>query len=190
MSGTLIVWKAPSVDDERAAETLLAAYYENGDESAFEASPDVERFYDEIFALYPPLEELDLDDSDTPPTWASSSRRSDRIVLMDYSWSAPDALLDDIQRLADKYELMLYDPQGPDVHRPNEPPAEQYIPDLKELVRLTLIAVAAIAVAIGAWLGSILIVSWIVIAVAAFVLWGAAYTLYHYAREARERRST
>ena len=57
----LIVWKAPLVDDVKDAERVLSASDENGDESAFQANPDVERFYDEIFTLYPPLERRDAD---------------------------------------------------------------------------------------------------------------------------------
>jgi hypothetical protein len=41
MSETLILWKAPVVDDPDEAARLLAPYYDDGDESAFEPSPDV-----------------------------------------------------------------------------------------------------------------------------------------------------
>jgi hypothetical protein len=185
MSGTLIVWKAPLVEDERAAARLLEGYYATGDESAFEPSRDVARFYDEIVALYP----IDTWAEDETPTWAEAPHRSDRVVMLDYSWSAPSAFLDDIQRLAGVHELVLYDPQGPDVHLPNEPPAEPYVPTAKDALRLVRMGLIAVAVAIGAWYLSIPILSWIVIGVAGIVTLAALLGLYGDARAAlRERR--
>jgi hypothetical protein len=38
MSMTLILWKAPVVDDPDEAQKLLSALYETGDDSGFEAT--------------------------------------------------------------------------------------------------------------------------------------------------------
>jgi hypothetical protein len=38
---TLLLWKAPVVDDSDQAEALLKPYYDRGDESAFEPSDAV-----------------------------------------------------------------------------------------------------------------------------------------------------
>jgi hypothetical protein len=187
MAGTLLVWKRPKVADEDAAARLLGHYYETGDESAFEASDDVSAFYDDVIALWPPLETIDHDDESIPASWSSTPERSDRIVCMDYVWSASGALLDDIGRLAREHGLVLYDPQGPVVVDPDQPESE-YVPDAREIVRLTAILFASVAVALGAWFASITVVSWVVIAVAALVAVMAAGTLIAYAREARARQ--
>jgi hypothetical protein len=184
LSGTLIVWKAPLVEDEKAAARLLEDYYASGEEAAFEPSGDVATFYDEIVALYP----VDRWAEDETPTWASAPHRSDRVVMLDYSWSAPDGFLDDIQRLAGAHELVLYDPQGPDVHLPNEPPAEPYVPTAKDTLRVARMGLIAVAVAIGAWYLSIPILSWIVIGVAGVVALAAVLGLYGDAHAALRRR--
>lgn len=179
MSGTLIVWKAPLVEDERAAQRLLDTYYESGDETPFEPSPDVERFYEELIALWPPRPYDEDEDEDAVPTWASGEpEASSRIVSMDYSWSAPDVMLDDIQRLAKKHELVLYDPQGPDLHLPVDLPNEPYVPTAKDTLRVARMGLIAIAVAIAAWYASIPIFSWIVIGIAALVMLAAVLGIY------------
>lgn len=180
MAGTLIVWKAPHPESDEDAARLLADYHATGDESAFQASKDVRAFYDDVLARWPPR-----GDEGSAPTWSSTPQGSDRVVSLDYSWSAPDELLDDIDRLARRHELVLYDPQGPNVHVPgveDEPPAV----DAREVGRVAAIGVAAVAVALAAWFASILVISWVVIVVAAFLALGAAGTLVHYAREARK----
>lgn len=184
MSGTLIVWKAPLVEDEKAAARLLKDYYASGDEAAFTPSEDVANFYDEIVRLYP----IDRWVEDETPTWAEAPNRSDRVVMLDYSWSAPNGFLDDIQRLAAGHELVLYDPQGPDVHLPNEPPSEPYVPTARESLRLARLGLIAVAFAIGAWYLSIPILSWIVISVAGVVALAAVLGLYGDAHVALKQR--
>ena len=189
MAGTLIAWKGPKVQDEDAAARLLHDYYETGDESAFEPSKDVVRFYDDLLALWPSLEELDPEDADLPPSWSESPERSTRIVSMEYRWSAADGFLEDIERLAREHGLVLYDPQGPVVIDPDEPESTEFVPDAREVLRVAALMVGSLAVAVGAWYASITVVSWIVIVIAGFLALMAAYTLVHYAREALERRS-
>jgi hypothetical protein len=186
MGGTLIIWKAPVVDDEEEAERLLADHHETGDVSAFEPSADVARFFDELLALYPPLEEPGA----LPATWAATPTRSDRIVSIDYGWSASDEFLDDIERLARKHRLLLYDPQGPTITRPDDPPDEPFVPDVREVARVALIGAGAIAAALLAWWASITIVSWLVIIVAGFLAIMAVGTLLHYAHERRRARQS
>jgi hypothetical protein len=189
MAGTLIVWKGPKVVDEDEAKRLLRDYYETGDESAFEASDAVASFYDDVLALWPPLEELDHDNRSIPASWSQTPKRSDRVVSMDYVWSAAGELLDDIERLAREHGLVLYDPQGPYIVDPDNPETE-YVPDAREYVRVTALMLGALVVAVGAWYLSITVLSWIVIVVAGFLAVMAAYTLVVYARQAIERSSS
>ncbi len=41
---TLILWKAPVVREAEEAKALLQHWYDSGDESALEPSPDIARF--------------------------------------------------------------------------------------------------------------------------------------------------
>lgn len=183
MAGTLMVWKAPHPASEADAARLLADYEETGDETAFEPSPDVTAFYVELLALWPPL----ADAEGSAPTWSSTPLESDRIVSLDYSWSAPDELLGDIDQLARRHELVLYDPQGPFVHVPGVEEEPQAV-GAREVARVAVIGMVAVAVAVAAWFASIFVVSWVVIVIATFMALAAAGTLFHYAREARKRR--
>jgi nucleotide-binding universal stress UspA family protein len=190
VAGTLIVWKAPKVPDEDAAVRLLHDYDKTGDESAFEPSKDVVRFYDDLLALWPSLEDLNADDADLPPSWSELPERSNRVVSMEYRWSAADAFLEDIERLAREHGLVLYDPQGPVVIDPDEPEPTEFVPDAREVLRVIAILLGAVAVMVGAWYASITVLSWLVIVVVGFVAVMAAFTLVHYAREALERRAS
>ncbi len=114
MSMDLYVWKAPLASSEDEAIQLL----EREDE-AFESSEDVARFYDELLEKYPTLESFDEEELDSAPTyWSVTPERSDRLIGMNLAWSVPDDALDDIVALARKYELVLFDPQGPSFHFP------------------------------------------------------------------------
>src|SRR5262245_55438018 len=136
MSGTLIVWKSPHSDGEDDAARLLSGYHATGDESAFEPSGDVTAFLDEVLELWPPRKPPE--DVGTAPSWSSTPERSDRIVSLDYSWSAPDELLDDIDRIARKHALVLYDPQGPSLRVPGVD-GEPAPVDGREVARVTAI---------------------------------------------------
>ena len=50
---TLILWKAPVVDDPDEAARLLQPWYDSEDESAFEPSADIATVADELRRLYP-----------------------------------------------------------------------------------------------------------------------------------------
>ena len=84
MGGTLIVWKAPHPENDDDAARLLAGYHATGDESAFERSPDVGAFYDEVLGRWPPR-----DGDGGVPTWSSTPERSDRVVSLDYAGRRP-----------------------------------------------------------------------------------------------------
>ena len=121
-------------------------------------------------------------EGEAPATWASTPERSNRVVSIDYSWSASDELLDDVERLAPKHELMFYDPQGPTIRGPHPPVIDPVAPNSREVARVSLIGLAAAAAAVGAWYVSITVLSWVVIVVAAFVTIMAVLTLVAYAR--------
>jgi len=160
LSGTLIVWKAPLVDDADAARALLDDFYETGDESAFEASPDVARFYDEIVALDPVDDWDEGRDEDETPTWAGTPERSDRVVSLDYSWSAPRRVPRGPSACGGRARARALRPAGAGRSRPRRHQGAGP-PDLREIVRVGAIGLGAAAVAVGAWLVSVPILSWV-----------------------------
>ena len=164
MSMTLILWKAPVVDDADAAERLVAPYYERGDDGAFEPSPDVAAVAAELLRRFP-----DTGDgpwSDGPPD------ATDRVLLLGIRWSADGAVIDAITELARAHGLVLYDPQGPDVHLPTDPVDSGPVPPptLADHLWFLLIGLAAAGVfALGWWI-DVPVLDWILMLVGGFVV--------------------
>jgi len=121
MSFDLIAWKAPAVTDEDEAAALLEPYYKTGDTSRFEASEDVAAFCDELSAQYPEATGPVAATRGQPNQWGLDFDRSDRLVVLSMSWSVPGDVLDDIVARARQRSLVLYDPQGPTLHSPEQP---------------------------------------------------------------------
>ena len=116
VSFDLYAWKRPLPSSEDDALALV-----KGDESAFEPSADLLRFYDDLLERYPVLEWDGIEElDDAQSTWGVTAERSDRLVGLNFTWSAPGEVLDDVVALALEHELVLYDPQGPSFHSPAE----------------------------------------------------------------------
>jgi hypothetical protein len=116
---TLILWKAPVVDDADEAKALTEAWYQSEDDSAFEPSEDIARVADQLRSRWPDSYE------DRPPEncpWSDMPFwQSDRLLALHIRWGADDAAIAAIYVLAKKHGLVLYDPQGPDVFLPGDP---------------------------------------------------------------------
>jgi hypothetical protein len=145
MSMTLLLWKAPVVADSDEAEVLLQPYYDRSDDTAFEPSPDVAKVAGELRRRFP--------ESDDGPWGDSAPEENDRILFLSIRWGADNAVIDAITELAREHELILYDPQGPDVHLPDDPvePEEPASPP-KLMDYLWLAGMALIAAGVF-WLG-------------------------------------
>src|SRR5215208_4287955 len=98
MGMNLILWKAPVVDDPDEAARLLEPYYKNGDDSA-------RRFPEGIEG----------------PWGGPTAGKVDRVLFLSMPWGVSDTIIDAIAELARKHELVLYDPQGPDITLPTDP---------------------------------------------------------------------
>jgi hypothetical protein len=101
------------------------------------------------------LKEIRGVDTDEGSPWADLPFwQSDRLLALSIRWGADDDVVAAIYALARVQELVLYDPQGPDVLLPTDP-----IEDLTDVPRPTawewfkVIAIAAILVALtwAAW---------------------------------------
>ena len=169
----LYVWKAPVTDDTDEALRLL----ELDDESVFEPSAELERFYAELLERFPPPESFALDELATAATpWADGPDGSNRLVSLSIRWSANGDDLDAIVDLARKHDLVLYDPQGPSFHSPApEHEDEPYVPSLGDYVRVLLMAGVGLLLIVLAWKASIPVLSWIVMFVGGFVAFVAVF---------------
>ena len=162
MSMTLLLWKGPVVEDSEQAEALLKPYYDRGDESGFEASPDVVAFARELLRRFP-------DGEDSP--WGDAAvEESNRLLYLNIRWSASDAFMDAITDLAREHELVLYDPQGPDVHLPNEPIDNTPVPEpsLGDRLKILLLAIPAAALVWFGWWIDVPILGWLLMIIGAF----------------------
>ena len=202
MSMTLILWKAPQVREAEEAEALLKPYYEREDDSAFEPSPAIAAVADELRRLHP---WRDLTNEETVARMSEEERQrwnpdalreirgvdggepwatipfdqTDRLLLIDIVWSADGAVIDDIIRLAREHELVLYDPQGPDVHLPDDPIDDGPIPKPTpwEWAKTFLIPAVLVALTYAAWQIPIGWIRWPAVVVAGFLAAAGLFVL-------------
>lgn len=188
MSMDLYLWKAPVIDDADEAKRLVDLYFDQDDKSVFEPSADLQAMAEELLQLYPvrvvygdealaALSERDRRDyseeaiaeivaagvyveGENSP-WADLPfYQSDRLLGLSIRWSAESAALDKIVELAAEHDLVIYDPQGPDVYPARDAPEPQ--PDERATVKDVL------GVVLGLFLpfvGATLAIWW-------FVPWG------------------
>ena len=147
MSMTLILWKAPAVDDADEAQALLEPWYETGDDSAFEPSDELAAVHDLLLRDFP----LDGRDDDSP--WADGPENTGRLLVLSVRWGAENRLLAAIPVLAKKFELILYDPQGPDVFLPSDPlePGPVEGPTVWEWFKIFAITIVLVGLTYAAW---------------------------------------
>lgn len=116
MSYSLWVFKGPIPASEDDFTARLGRF-NDGDETAFEASPDVAGFYQALMRKHPPLEDLP-DDRVDRSVWSMTPEASDRLVTIDCVWPAAERMAKDVGELARKYRLAVMDPQSGQIVRP------------------------------------------------------------------------
>ncbi len=162
MSMTLILWKAPVVDDPDEAKALLHPYYDHGNDSAFQSSPDIAKVSSELIRRFPGTDDGPW--ADFPP------EQTDRLLLLGIRWGADNAVLDAIVELAREHELVLYDPQGPDVRLPSDPVESGPIPRPR-LVDYFMVLLMGLAAAGVFWLGwriDVPVLNWLLMIIGGF----------------------
>ena len=203
MSMTLILWKAPVVDDPDEANRLLEPWYETEDESVFEPSPDIAKVADELRRLYPYRE---LSNEETVARMTEEERQkytpealgeirgveggepfadlpfhqTDRLLAIDVRWGADDEVIAAIVALARKYELVLFDPQGPDVFLPTDPIdvlTEVPQPTAFEWFKIIAICAFLSGLTYAAWLIPIGWLKWPAVIVAGFITAAGLFVL-------------
>ena len=140
MSMTLILWKAPVIEDPDEAKSLLEPWYERGDDSAFTPSEDVAAVRERLRARYPDDPSPENHPDDSCPWSDLPIQDNDRLLVLDIRWSAQHQVFADITALARIHGLVLYDPQGPDIILPTEP-----IEQLTEIPSPTLFECATVS---------------------------------------------
>ena len=164
---TLILWKAPVVDDPDEAKVLLTPWYVAEDASAFTPSDDLQTVYDILLKQYP----FDWDRGSDP--WADPPEVSDRLLVLSIRWGTHSRVLADVTVLARKFDLVLYDPQGPDVFLPTDPIEElAQVPPPTGWEWFKSLAVPAVLLALtyAAWMIPIGWIRWPAVIVAGFFL--------------------
>lgn len=169
---TLLLWKAPVVDDPDEAERLLQPYYDREDDSAFEPSADIATVSNELLRRFP--EAANGPWADFPP------EQTDRLLLLSICWGANNAVIDAIVELAREHRLVLYDPQGPDVALPDDPVETGPIPGPTLLDHLKILGIGFAAACVF-WLGwriDVPVLDWVLmiiggffVSVVVFLLW-------------------
>lgn len=120
MSFDLAVWYSPRALDPAAADAVYQALAEGVNPprgAPIAGDPRVAAFRAALASRYPDLDAVPEAELDGSP-WACGPEGSDRYVIMNLRWSAEDAVLHVIAGLAAEHGLVLYDPQGPEVHLP------------------------------------------------------------------------
>jgi len=173
MSMTLILWKAPVVDDADDAQALLETWYKTGDDSAFEPSADLRIVYDELLRQYP----MDWQNGAEP--WADGPENTGRLLVLSLRWGGDSRILADIPVLAKKMDLLLYDPQGPDLFLPSDPLEPDPIPPPTAWEWFKTFAIPAVLVALtwAAWQIPIGWIRWPAVIVIGFVAAAGLFVL-------------
>ena len=172
MSMTLFLWKAPVVDDPDEAEALLKPYYDRSDEGAFEASADVAKVSEKLLQRFPEADDGPW--ADFPP------READRLLILSIRWGADNAVIDAIVDLAREHELVLYDPQGPDIHLPSDPTESEPLEPLtpSEYLKFVPIGLAAAGVFWLGWWIDVPVLGWLLMLVGGFFVSVVVFMLW------------
>ena len=148
MNMDLYLWKAPVIDDPDKAGALLDRFYEQGERSVFQPSEDIVRALENIRQRYP-----DDPESDDVPWSSWPIEGSDRLIALNIRWSVDNEMLDTIIAIAAEHDLVVYDPQGPDVYlardAPDQQPAEK--PTAKDFLNVMLLFLPIAGATLAAW---------------------------------------
>ena len=116
MSYDLFVFKGP-IPRTGAEFTALLERFEAGDEAAFEASPRLAAFYQELLRKYPGPPDLP-DDKVDDSAWAMTPDESERLIALNFAWPEAERAAKEVPKLTRKHGLVLMDPQSGLIVRP------------------------------------------------------------------------
>jgi hypothetical protein len=111
----LAVFAVAPGSDEATIRALIHECYERMDHVEGDIDERIMRFYEELCAVYP-----DHPPYDQNSPWSSTplSTAIDH-VIMHIRWSADNEVIHVVGRLAERHDLVLYDPQGDTIYVPS-----------------------------------------------------------------------
>ena len=192
MNYDLYVWKAPRDLEPADAAALVERWEDGGGDPAsspFEASTDLGWFYRELAQGEPGL----VTSTDAVPTqtrtpiWLSSEDEPPaRVVAIRIGPSIPPAVIESIVGLAAKYDLVLWDARRRTIHRPLDELAEEASATFwpAGAIQAAVAGIVGGAIAVGAWIASIPVVSGIAIVIGGFL---AIMSVLTFVQEGRKR---
>ena len=128
---------------------------------------------------FPTRRSSDLDEEleGAASTWGVTGNRSDRMVDLSFTWSVPGEVLDEVVALAQKHDLVLYDPQGPDFHSPAELVVEPLRRDPAVLRQALVGSLIGVAVLVVGLVLPLPVLDWILIVIGAFIVVMGIYSV-------------
>ena len=197
MTFDLYAWKTPrDIDDERA-RTLVDGWQEAGGDPAaapFDPSTDVGWFFRELMRDEPALEASSdaIPTQTRTPIWLSGTDEPPaRVVGVRMSPATSREAIDPIFSLAAKYDLVLFDARSGRVHLPLEEMAAHASATFWPAGAIQAAVAGGIggAVAVGAWLLGIPLLSGLVALAGGFMFVMAVFTFVHEGRKAVSSRN-
>jgi len=161
---TFFLWAAPTVDHPDEAARLLEPYYERGDASAFESSPNIAIVSDELRRRF--------SDPEGEP-WAEGlpPKVVDRVLRLAIHPSADATIVNEIVEVAHEYRLVVYDPQGPSFYLPRRVVAAPVPPPrLGDYLKVMGMGIAAVGVFLLGWWIQVPVLTWALMIVGGFFL--------------------
>ena len=181
MSMTLILWKAPVLDDPDDAKSLLEPWYERDDDSAFAPSEDVATVRERLRASYPDDPSSETHSDESCPWSDLPIEDNDRLLVLHIRWGADPQVLADITAFARIHGLVLYNPQGPDIILPTEPVqqlTEIPSPTLFEWAKAIGIAAVLMGLTWAAWLIPIGWLRWPLVLISGFLAAAGLFVVF------------
>jgi hypothetical protein len=199
VTSDLYVWAAPRDLDADAAGELVRGWESAGGDPAqspFEPSTDIGWFHRELMKDLPWLDVVSdavPNPSRVPIVLSGEDEPPARVIAIRLPRDDPDRLreaLEDVYSLALKYDTVIFEPGRGAIHRPNPEMAAHASATFwpRDAIRTVVAIVIGLAVAIGAWMLGIPLVSGGIALFAAFMVGIFVFTLVTEARNAVGRR--
>jgi hypothetical protein len=110
VSFDLYLWGEPIPKNQKEGLEIYLSLGETS-EPVVNPCPRLDNFLADLLVLHPKLEDLPDDEVDEKGVWSMSPEIEDGWISLTISKSRLAVVTDDVVRLAEKYKLVLFDPQ-------------------------------------------------------------------------------